>query len=132
MPPTEEYDFAAGVSTQGPEREKTTDEMLVDECNAYLAREDRRRWLTLSWGSLIFGIALAAAIGTAHASPGWWHPEENGTRSHFRGAPLPYSCDTVRTAVKSFSKEELLKLAKQFGVKVTASQRREAQKCLAQ
>lgn len=119
---------------QGPNvgRELTTDEMLARECNRYLEREKQRKWRMVVYGVCIFVTGLTLCLSTAHASPGWWHPEENGTRSHFRGAPLPYSCDTVRTAVKSFSKEELLRLAKQFNVKVTASQRREAEKCLAQ
>lgn len=77
-------------------------------------------------------LAFVLLVPTlAHASPGWWHPEQNG-RSHFRGAPLPYTCDTVRAAAKLYSPAEMVRYAKQFGVKVTPSQRREAAKCLAE
>lgn len=53
-------------------------------------------------------------------------------RSAFVPAPLPYTCDTVRAAAKLYSPAEMVRFAKQFGVKVTPSQRREAAKCLAE
>lgn len=83
---------------------------------------DHRNMTRMVWIGIVLFFAglLLIAMTPAHA------------RSAFRGEPLPYSCDTVRIAVKSFSQKKLMALAKEFGVKVTPSQRREAQKCLAQ
>lgn len=114
-----DFDYASGVPTQGSTaRQKTTDDMLVDECNRHLARRKTRIAIMLAFGGA-FVLTLAFGMFSAHA------------RSSFRGEPLPYSCDTVRTAVKAFTPEQLVKMARQFHVKVTPSQRREAQKCLA-
>lgn len=51
--------------------------------------------------------------------------------SRFAPAPLPYSCATVKTAVAAMTREHLEKLAKEMGIVVTPSQRREVAKCLA-
>lgn len=53
-------------------------------------------------------------------------------RSAFTPTRLPYSCDAVRGAFAVASREHLEKIAKELGVVVTPSQRREIRKCLAQ
>jgi hypothetical protein len=45
-----------------------------------------------------------------------------------RGPDLAYSCDTVRWANTKFSREQLLALAKEYGI--TAKQRRQAMGCV--
>lgn len=49
----------------------------------------------------------------------------------FAPTPLPYSCDTVRAAVKAMSPAQLKIAADTFNVHVSASQIKEARKCLA-
>lgn len=66
---------------------------------------------------LIMGILLLTYPVNVHARA--FHP-----------TPLPYSCEQVRWAFDTFSKEHLLSLAKKFHINVTATQRRQAQACM--
>lgn len=51
-------------------------------------------------------------------------------RSSFIPTPIGYSCETIKAAVKTVGLENLKAMAKKYGYHVTASQRREALKCL--
>jgi hypothetical protein len=84
-----------------------------------------RRWFRWHEGDLVILVCVAAIILAL-----LFLPARAQARTAFRGAPLPYSCDTVRTAVKAFTQQQLMRLARKFNVTVTPSQRREAQKCL--
>lgn len=113
---------SAGQSaTEG--RELTTDELLARECNRYIDRRHQRQMLVLKAGLTIFiaGLILTLVMWTPHAK----------AHSSFAPAPLPYSCTQVKAAFAVMTREHLEKLAKELGITITPSQRREVAKCLA-
>jgi hypothetical protein len=68
------------------------------------------------------GFIVGMAVGSCshHAN----------ARNSFPPAPLPYSCYQVRQAVAYYRTMDLQKISDTMGIRLTASQMREAHRCL--